>query len=256
MVLKYEKKGRIAYITFNRPEALNAFNPEMLQAFSDALIDFRDDNEMWVAIITGAGDRAFSAGADIKTLLPKMREQIGKPWLQPATIMRGLEIWKPLIAAVNGYALGGGMEVVLACDIRIAAENATFGQPEIRLGIIPGWGGTARVPRMLPWAKAAEILLAAKTLTAQEALQYGLVNEVVPLPQLMPTAEKWAERIMECAPLAVRASKEIMVKSMSMTLEESLKLERELLERLILSEDFTEGRQAFIEKRKPKFQAK
>jgi enoyl-CoA hydratase/carnithine racemase len=256
MVLKYEKRGRIAYITLNRPEALNAFSPQLVQAFSDALIDFRDDEEMWVAIITGAGERAFSAGADIKTLLPKMREQVGKPWLQPVNIMRGLEVWKPLIAAINGHALGGGLEVVLACDIRIASENATFGQPEVRLGIIPGWGGTARLPRMIPFAKAAEILLTGQAISAQEALRLGLINEVVPLPELIPTAERWAERIMECGPLAIRASKEIMIKCMSMSLEESLKLEREWIERLFLTQDFEEGRQAFIDKRKAKFQAK
>lgn len=256
MVLKYEKKGRIAYITLNRPEALNAFNPELVQAFSEALIDFRDDENLWVAIITGAGERAFCAGADIKTLLPRMKEQITKPWLQPVTIMRGLEIYKPLIAAVNGHALGGGLEVALACDIRIASENATFGLPEVRLGLIAGWGGCARLPRVIPIAKAAEILLTGQPMSAQEAYRIGLVNEVVPLDQLMPTAERWAQRIMEPGPLAVRAAKEIMVKSMNMTLEESLKLEWQKIGELFYTQDAEEGQRAFIEKRKPNFQAK
>jgi len=256
MVLKYEKRDRIAYITLNRPEALNAFNPELVQAFSEALIDFRDDDNLWVAIVTGAGERAFCAGADIKTLLPRMKEQLSKPWLQPVTIMRGLEVWKPMIAAINGHALGGGLEVALACDIRIAAENATFGLPEVRLGLIAGWGGCARLPRVIPLAKAAEILLTGQPMSAQEAYRIGLVNEVVPLDQLMPTAERWAERIMEPGPLAVRAAKEIMVRSMNMTLEESLKLEWQKIGELFYTQDAEEGRQAFIEKRKPRFQAK
>ena len=257
MVLKYEKRDKTAYITFNRPEALNAFNPEMFQAFSQALIDFRDDPQVWVGIITGAGDRAFCAGADIKTLLPRIRDEwAAKPHLQPATIMRGLEITKPLIAAVNGFALGGGMEVALACDIRLAADRATFGLPEVRIGILPGWGGCSRLPRLIPQAKAAEILLTGQPISAEEAYRIGLVNEVVSADQLMAAAERWAGKLLEPAPLAVRAIKEIMNKGMNMGLEENLALEWEKLAYLFSTQDAREGLQAFGEKRKAHFQGK
>ncbi len=257
MLIEYEKKGRIAYFTLNRPEALNAFNPEMFQALSDALIDFKQDETLWVGILTGAGDRAFSAGADVKTMLPKLGgEWRVNPSLIPPTIVRGLELYKPMIAAINGLALGGGMEFALACDIRIAAEKAVLGQPEGRLGLIPGWGGTCRLPRMLPWAKAAELLFTGESITAQEAYRIGLVNEVVPLPELMPAALRWAEKLMRNGPLAVRAAKEVMVKCMSMSLEESLKLEWEKFGQLSRTEDAVEGKRAFFEKDKPEFKAR
>src|SRR4030043_467492 len=159
MALLYEKKGKIAYITINRPQALNALNPETYQELSQALLDFRDDDERWVVIITGAGEKAFCAGADLKEMLPILEGVRNEWWRLPPTIMRGLELWKPVIAAINGYALGGGLELALACDFRIAAENAVFGTPEVTLGIIPGWGGTQRLPRAIPKAKAAELLL-------------------------------------------------------------------------------------------------
>jgi enoyl-CoA hydratase/carnithine racemase len=257
MFINYEKKGRIGYFTLNRPEALNAFNPEMFKELSDALIDFKQDDSLWVGILTGAGERAFSAGADVKTMLPKLGgEWQVDPSLIPPTIVRGLELWKPMIAAINGLALGGGAEFALACDIRIAAEKAILGQPETRLGLIPGWGGTCRLPRMVPWAKAAEMLFTGDSLTAQEAYRIGLVNEVVPLPELMPAALRWAEKIMQNGPLAVRAAKEVMVKSMSMSLEESLKLEWERFGQLSRTEDAAEGQRALLEKRKPEFKGR
>jgi len=170
MALIYEKKGRIAHITINRPEALNSIDPETLQELGQSFQDFRDDSDLWVAIVTGAGNKAFSVGADIAKMLPFMKEQCcGAPWRMADTIMRGLKVWKPIIAAVNGHALGGGLELAMACDLRIAAENATFGQPEVRLGLIPGWGGTQRLPRLIPKAKAAEILLMAQNIDAAEA---------------------------------------------------------------------------------------
>lgn len=256
MTMLYEKKGRVAYFTFNRPEALNAFNPEQVQEFSQSLIDFRDDDNLWVGIISGMGERAFCAGADIKTLLPKMRQEWAGPGAMPPNIMRGLELYKPLIAAVNGYALGGGLEVTLACDIRIASENAAFGVPEVKLGLIPGWGGCARLPRVIPSALAAQLLLTGDPITAQEAYRIGLVNQVVPLKDLIPTAEKWAERVCLPGPLAVRAAKEVMVKTQQMSLRESLALEWEWIHGLYRTEDATEGIAAFIEKRKAQFKAK
>jgi len=170
--------------------------------------------------------------------------------------MRGLELWKPLIAAINGLALGGGLELALACDLRIASENATFGFPEVALGIIPGWGGTQRLPRVIPWAKAAEVLLMRETFDAAEAYRIGLVNKVVPLDQLLPTAHEWAERICALGPLAVRAAKEAMIKGASLPLEEGLRLEWELEEYLFTTEDAHEGPTAFVERRKPVYKGR
>jgi len=256
MGIDYNKEGRIAIFTINRPQALNAMNMETVRDLHEVMIDFRDDPELWVGIITGAGEKAFSAGADIKDTLPFMREHRDRPWVFPATPMRGLELWKPLIAAINGLALGGGLEIALACDIRIASENARFGSPEVTLGLIPGWGGTQRLPRLIPWAKAAELLLTGRPIDAQEAYRIGLVNKVVPLEQLMPTAKEWAEIICQAGPMAVRATKEAMIRGTSLTLEEGLRLENSLTMHVLGTEDFTEGITAFVEKRKPAYRAK
>jgi enoyl-CoA hydratase/carnithine racemase len=256
LTIDYTKEDRIAIFTINRPEALNAMNMEAVRELHEAIVDFRDNPDLWVGIITGAGEKAFSAGADIKDTLPFMKEHRDKPWVAPTTPMRGLELWKPLIAAINGLALGGGLEIALACDIRIASENARLGTPEVILGLIPGWGGTQRLPRMLPWCKAAEILLMGKPVNAEEAYRIGLVNKVVPLEQLMPTAREWAEIICQAGPLAVRAAKEAMIRGCGMTLEEGLRLENSLDAYLMGTEDFTEGTTAFVEKRKPVYKAK
>ena len=253
MAIDYQKEGRIAIFTINRPEAMNAMNMQAAQEFHEALVDFRDDPELWVGIITGAGEKAFCGGADIKDTLPFMKEHRDHPWAFPANIMRGLDIWKPLIAAVNGMALGGGLEIVLACDIRIASEAARFGTPEVTLGLMPGWGGTQRIPRMLPWCKSAELLLMGKIIDAQEAYRIDLVNKVVPPEQVMPEAKEWAEAICRAAPLAVRAAKEAMVRGSSLPLEEGLRLESLLVAYLTRTEDFAEGTAAFVEKRKPVF---
>lgn len=256
MPIDYKKEGKIAIFTLNRPEALNAIDPENLEELSRALIDFKDDDEILVGIITGAGDRAFSIGADIKTMLPEMKKISGQPSACPPTIMRGLELWKPMIAAVNGACLGGGLEIALACDLRIASENATFGLPEVMLGLIPGWGGTQRLPRVIPLAKAAELLLTGRAINAQEAYRIGLVNKVVPFPELMPTAKQMAEMLCWPAPLAVRAAKQSMIRGISLSLGEGLELEKTLNDFLVTTEDFDEGCKAFIEKRKAVFKAK
>lgn len=257
MVIDYQKEGKIAILTINRPEALNAINVPAARELSQALIDFRDDPELWVGIITGAGDRAFCAGADIKDMLPFLKENLPQsPWAMPATHMRGLELWKPLIAAINGIALGGGLEIALACDLRIASEKARLGLPEVTLGLIPGWGGTQRLPRVVPWCKAAELILLGKPINAQEAYRIGLVNAVVPPEAVMPTAREWAETICQAGPLAVRAAKEAMLRGTSLTLEDGLKLENDLEAYVTSTDDFTEGITAFTEKRKPDFKAK
>ncbi len=250
MLVVYEKSDKVVTITINRPEAFNSISPEVYQEFSDAMVSFRDDPEVWVGIITGAGQRAFSAGADIRKMLPKLAE---KSFALPPGIMRGLNIWKPIIAAVNGLALGGGLEIVLACDIRIAAENARFGTPEVALGLIPGWGGTQRLPRMIPWCKAAELLLMGKPIDAEEAYRIGLINKVVAREDLMSTAQEWAAKICENGPLAVRAAKEAMIRGMNMSLDDGLRLEESFFAGLTASEDFKEGIGAFAEKRKAQY---
>jgi E-phenylitaconyl-CoA hydratase len=255
-VVNYEKEGRIAIFTINRPEALNAISMQVAEELRDAIMDFRDDPELWVGIVTGAGEKAFCAGADIKDTLSYMKEHRHDQWAFPDSIWRGLELWKPLIAAVNGAALGGGLELVLSCDLRIASETARFGTPEVNLGLIPGFGGTQRAIRMLPWCKAAELLLMGKIIDAQEAYRIGMVNKVVPPEQVMPTAKEWANAICQAAPLAVRAAKEAMVRGSGMTLEEGLCLENSLVACIMGTEDFTEGTTAFVEKRKPVYKAK
>lgn len=256
MSIDYKKEGKIAVFTLNRPEALNSIDPESLNELSRALTDFKDDNEIMVGIITGAGDRAFSVGADIKTMLPEIKKTRGQPSAGPPTIMRGLDLWKPIIAAVNGACLGGGLEIALACDLRIASENATFGLPEVTLGLIPGWGGTQRLPRVIPLAKAAELLLTGRPINAQEAYRVGLVNKVVPLTELMFAARQMAEMLCRPAPLAVRAAKQAMIQGTSLSLEGGLELEKTLNDFLVITEDFDEGCQAFAEKRKPIFKAR
>jgi len=256
MAIDYKKEGRIAIFTINRPEAFNMVNVRVFRELHKRMVEFRDDPELWVGIITGARTRAFSAGADIKDMLPFAREHRDSPEALPPSIMRGLDMWKPLIAAVNGLALGGGLEIVLACDIRIASEKARFGTPEVTLGLIPGWGGTQRLPRMLPWCKAAELLLMGRLIDAQEAYRIGLVNKVVPQEQVMPVAKEWAEAICQAGPLAVRAAKEAMIRGSSMPLEDGLQLESSLFNRIMGTEDYAEGVAAFNEKRKPVYKAK
>jgi enoyl-CoA hydratase/carnithine racemase len=256
MAIDYRKEGKIAFFTINRPEALNAIDVKSLEELTQALIDFKGDESLLAGIITGTGERAFSVGADIRSVLPQFKENMGKPRPGQPTFFRGLDLWKPMIAAVNGYALGGGLELALACDIRIAAENAMFGMPEVMLGIIPGWGGTQRLPRLIPPAKAAEMLFTGKPIDAREAYRIGLVNKVVPPDQLMAAAREMAESICRPAPLAVRAAKQAMLLGADRSLEDAMELEKTLIDYLVTTKDFEEGSQAFLSKRKPDFKGK
>lgn len=251
MPVLYDKKGKVVTITVDRPEAFNSFDPETFEEFSKHLIRFRDEEDAWVGIVTGSGEKAFSAGADLKKLVPILRT-----YKMPDSIMRGLQIWKPLIAAVNGLALGGGLEVALACDLRIAAENATFGATEVKWAIFPGWGATQRLPRAIPYAKAAEMIFMGNIIDAQEAYRVGLVNKVVPHAQLMPAAREWAEKICENGPLGVRGAKEAMLRGANMSLEDGLRIEDALFRQVLTTEDAAEGPKAFAEKRKPVFKGK
>jgi len=256
MPIDYHIEGKIATITLNRPDAYNAVDVQMLKQLREVMLAFRGNEDVWVGIVTGAGEKAFSAGADIAETLPYMKKIRGKPWELPDTPLRHMEVYKPLVAAVNGVALGGGLEIMLICDIRIAAEHARFGSPEVNLGLIPGWGATQRLTREIPWAKAAEILLSGKQINAQEAYRIGLVNEVVPRQELMPRARKWAEDLCQAGPLAVRAAKEAMLRGYSMPLNEGIRLEAALFEYLLGTDDFAEGTAAFTQRRKPDFKAK
>ncbi len=254
MPVEYQKEGHIAIFTINRPEVMNALSPEALAEWTESLIDFRDNKDLWVGIITGAGEKAFCTGLDLRSAGPPGGgEPAPRRSMPQETLVRGLELWKPLIAAINGYALGGGLEIALACDIRIAADTAQLGLTEVTLGLMPGWGGTQRLPRIIPFGIAAEMMIMGKRITAQEALAIHLVHQVVPLKDLMATARARAEKICESAPLAVQGVKEAMIRGYSMTLEDGLKLESEIGRRVLASKDFAEGRKAFMEKRKPQY---
>ena len=255
-MIEYEKDGRVAVMTINRPEALGAMTAKGHEELHEALVSFRDDDDLLAAVLTGTGDKAFCSGVDIKDMLPFIKKTADKPWQQVGTMMRGLDIWKPIIAAINGLALGGGLEMALGCDIRIASENARFGFPEVKVGMFPAGGGTQRLPRLIPAGIAAEMIFTGRMIDAQEAFRIGLINKLVPLEELLKAAKEIADRICEAGPLAVRTAKEAMVRGMSLGLEQGLKLETTLTPRVVFSHDFEEGLRSFAEKRKPKFEGK
>lgn len=246
----YEKRERIAVITINRPEAMNAFTPDMLRAMDAAFADFNKDPNLWVAILTAAGEKSFCAGMDLKAAIPLVNEgdEMG---YEDHTKRPFSDVFKPIIAAINGYCIAGGLEFLQGTDLRIAAEHATFGLGEVRWGIIPTGGSHIRLPRQIPWAVAMELLLMGRPITAKRAYDIGLVNEVVPAEQLMPTALKWAETICKNGPLAVRTAKEIAVRALG--LESGFVLEKAMGARVFASEDAKEGPRAFAEKRPPRF---
>lgn len=257
--LIYEKKGRIAYIILNRPEVLNAMNSEIWEALPKAWAAVRDDPEVWVVIVTGAGSRAFSAGQDLKELeawLTAPCDQRSAPPIPDISPMRGMQVWKPFIAAINGVCAGGGLELAMACDIRIAADTARLGLPEVKRGVIAGNSGTQKLIRLVPFAKALEMLMTGDFIDASEAYRIQLVNKVVPLDRLLPEAEAVASRICENGPMAVRAVKELAYRGKEMRLEDGLQLELEISQRVASTEDAKEGPRAFSEKRKPHWKAR
>lgn len=254
MSIDLEVKDGIATITINRPERHNAMDPEHYEALSDAWIRVRDDSDIRCAIVTGAGEKSFSSGADLKTHIGR-EIQPHELWLtqRGQLLNRGLEVWKPVIAAVNGYCLGGGMTLLLATDIRIAVPHASFGLSEVKRGVIPANGGTQRLLSQLPYPIAMSMLLAGTTLDAAQAERWGLVNEVVPAPKLMETAMDYARQIAANAPLAVQAAKELAHRSRDMDLATGLRMEQ-LVNRLLQgTQDVAEGRAAFADKRAPRF---
>jgi enoyl-CoA hydratase len=258
--LIYEPKDRIGYVTLNRPRILNAQSPEMFDELAQVFGEIKHDPGVGVVILTGAGDRAFCAGADINYLkqLAQTTPMAAKTFVQKNRLALGAieHLGKPVIAAVNGFALGGGCELAMACHIRLAADSARFGQPEINLGLFPGAGGTQRLPRLVGKGIALEMMLTGEAISAQEAYRVGLVNKVVPAAELMATAEKLAQQILSKAPLAVGVILEAVQHGMEMTLAEGLQLEENLFGIICGTEDMREGTAAFLDKRPANFQGK
>lgn len=253
MELIYEKNESIAQFILNRPEKLNAISPELFRSLHEAFEDFAQDPALRVGIITGAGDRAFCAGADVKTWLPFVKECRKRPWLLPSTPMRGMELDKPLIAAINGFAIGGGLELSLVCDIRIASTNAQFASREAKIGIMPRLGGTIRLPKLIGQSRAAHMMFTGRYIEADEALNIGLVNNVVTPDKLMDTTMDMAQEISTCAPLAVQAIKTTIRNTTGMSMDEALWCENNMALPLYDTNDYEEGQKAFKEKRTPSF---
>jgi len=252
-----EKKNSIAYVTVNRPKVLNALNMATMEELRAAFHDIKNDASIRVVIFTGAGEKAFIAGADIGELA-KHDAVSGKEYTHRGQSVLNLieNLGKPVIACVNGFALGGGCEIAMACTMRIASENAKFGQPEVKLGIIPGYGGTQRLPRLVGKGIAMQLVLTGEMITAQEAHRIGLVNEVVASAELIPRAEAIAQKIIANAPLSVQYAMEAVNKGLEMPLAEGLYLEATLFGVSCATEDKKEGTTAFLEKRPPQFKGK
>ena len=252
-----QSDGNVAVVTLSRPEAFNAFNTEQLEALRDAVAEVATDRTIRAVVLTGEGRRAFASGADIR----EMSEMSPTAALAFATLGQAVTSAieatpQPWIAAVNGYALGGGCEMALACDIRIASENAVLGQPEVSLGIPPGWGGTQRLPRVVGAGAAAELILTGRRITANEALQIGLVNAVYPLDELLPKAIEMAQMIAANAPLAVSAARQALHLASTTDLATGMMHEAQVFALLFDSADQQEGMGAFNAKRPPQFTGK
>jgi enoyl-CoA hydratase len=255
--LLFEVSEQIARITFNRPNVLNALNRKTIDELGDCLKKVRADDAIRVLILTGAGEKAFIAGADINELSQQTPVNGREFTLYGQEIIHRLEtLGKPAIAAINGFALGGGCELALACTLRIASRNAKLGQPEVKLGIIPGYGGSQRLPRLCGKGVAHELILTGEMITAEEALRVGLVNRVVESAELLATAEAIAKKIIANAPLAVKYALEAVERGMEMPQEEGLYLEATLFGLCCATQDMREGTRAFLEKRPPKFEGR
>jgi enoyl-CoA hydratase len=253
----FEKKGSIAYVTVNRPKVLNALNMALMEELRSAFHDLKNDASIRVVIITGAGGKAFVAGADIAELATYDPVR-GKEFTQRGQSVLNLieNLGKPVIACINGFALGGGCEIALASTLRLASENAKLGQPEVKLGIIPGYGGTQRLPRLIGKGPAMQMLLSGEMISAQEAYRIGLVNEVTAPGDLIARAEAIAQKIIANAPLAVQYAMEALNKGMEMPLSEGLYLEATLFALCCATEDKREGTMAFLEKRQAQFKGR
>ncbi len=256
MAIDYEKKGHVALVTMNRPEAMNCLNLADVEELGRVWLDFRDDEQLWVAVLTGAGDLSFSAGADLAELIPKVNS--GEVPLSPTmpAFLKNIRCFKPIVAAVNGHCLAGGMEMLQGTDIRIAVEEATFGLPEVKLALFPVAGSTVRLPRQIPYCWAMQILLLGEPITAQQALQIGLINQVVPKERLMETAMSIADRLCRNGPLALRAIKESALRSYDLPEEAGYFLEAFMAKGVFGTKDATEGPKAFLERRRPHYEGR
>ena len=255
--LKFEKKNSIAYVTINRPDKLNALNSQVMDDLDAAFTAIRDDAEVRVAILTGSGEKAFVAGADIGELNKHLPVAAKFYTHKGQAVLDHIEnLGKPVIACINGFALGGGCELAMACTMRLASENAKLGQPEVKLGIMAGYGGSQRLPRLVGKGLAMQSLLTGEMMSAQEAHRIGLVNEVVPAAELIPRAEAIAQKIIANAPLAVQYTMEAVNHGMDMPLAEGLFLEATLFAVVCATEDKKEGTSAFLEKRAAAFKGK
>src|SRR5258707_8839304 len=255
--IRYAKKGQVAYITLNRPKVLNAVNRDALNELKAAFEDASADPGVRGVILTGAGDKAFIAGADIvqlATISAIEGEQFSQAGQAVLNVIENLG--KPVIAAVNGYALGGGCETAMACTIRLASDDAMFGQPEVKLGVIPGYGGTQRLPRLVGRGRALQLILSGAMISAQEAYRIGLVNEIVPRSELIPRAEAILAQITANAPLAIKFSLEAVNKGLETSQAEGLLIESSLFAICAASDDKKEGTAAFVERRAPQFKGR
>ena len=255
--LIYEKKGHLAYITLNRPQALNAMTNQMKKQLSQIWADFRDDAEAWVAIISGSGGKAFSAGSDIKEFTTMEGFGQGLIYQEIQALQEGyIDLWKPIIAAIDGWCVGGGLELALACDIRVATAESKFGLAEPKIGRVASGGGTMRLPAQIPFAIAMEMILTGDPIDARRAYEVGLINQVVSTSaELMPAAEKMAERILACSPVSVSLSKEHALRGFNLPIATQLAMRR-IGREADASEDAVEGARAFAEKRKPRWKNK
>ena len=253
----YEKKDSIAYVTLNRPKVLNALNKKTWADLRTAFEAARDDAAVRGVILTGAGDKAFIAGADISELANVSAVEAEESSTFGQEVLNLVEnLGKPVIAAINGFALGGGCETAMACTIRVASEHAKLGQPEVKLGLIPGGGGTQRMPRLVGKGRALQIILSGEIISAQEAYRIGLVNEVVPAAEVITRAEAILKQIFANAPIAVKYSLEAVNKGLETSVAEGLSLEASLFGLCAGTEDKREGTQAFLQKRAPQFQGR
>jgi enoyl-CoA hydratase len=255
--LKYEVIEKIGIITINRPKALNAFNNDVLDEFNNLLGEIEKDNSVEVVIITGEGERAFCAGADLAGIKNSTKEEFAQFIENGQMLMRKIETMnKTFIAAINGFALGGGLELALACDIRVASENAKLGTPEVGVGLIPGWGATQRLPKVIGLGRAKELILTGVHIKANAAEKLGLVNKVVTPEELINSAKEIAQKIAGNAPVAVKLAKSTINVAFDMSIDEGYKHELEAEKKCFETEDLQEGIQALFDKRKPNFSGK